>query len=247
MMPTCARCHPELRDGARFCAACGASVPEAAARRTRPPGATSAAALGPVLKVWGALLGLNALLATLTLLEVAPWWLLEPAVSALAFPVVGLVALPDPVTRAALRTPGNRHGLWAVPLALGLCWLMMRGYWALLEPLGAKVLPAVDEEGRRLFVLTVLLVVVVPPLLEEWFFRGVLLAKLGEVMHAREGLIVQAALFSVLHMLQLVFPTHFVMGLLFGALRLRTGSPPWNGWVLYQDAGGGVSVAWRHT
>lgn len=41
---------------------------------------------------------------------------------------------------------------------------------------------------------------------------------------AREAWLIPAALFSLLHLSPIVFPSHFVMGLVFGYVRLRTRS-----------------------
>ena len=78
---------------------------------------------------------------------------------------------------------------------------------------------------------------------EELAFRGVIQSRLERVMNRRDALIVQAAMFSALHMMPLVFVSHFVMGVGFGWLRNRTGSlwpgvllhMAWNAWVLTEE------------
>ena len=64
----------------------------------------------------------------------------------------------------------------------------------------------------------------VPAVLEEIAFRGIIQRRLQFVLGERETWLVQAALFSVLHLSPVIFLTHFAMGLLFGWLRTRTGS-----------------------
>ena len=65
---------------------------------------------------------------------------------------------------------------------------------------------------------------VVPAIFEEVIFRGVIWAKLERVGKSGEVLVIQAALFSVLHMLPTIFISHFVLGLALGWLRRKTGS-----------------------
>jgi len=82
----------------------------------------------------------------------------------------------------------------------------------------------------------------VPAIFEEIAFRGVIQTGMERVMAPREALIVQAAMFSVLHLLPAVFVSHFVIGLVLGFLRRRTGSiypgmlvhAAWNAWVVTQ-------------
>jgi membrane protease YdiL (CAAX protease family) len=69
-----------------------------------------------------------------------------------------------------------------------------------------------------------LLVAVAPALLEELTFRGYVMARLDRLLTARETLLVQAALFSVLHLGIEIFPSHFGIGLVLGMIRRRTRS-----------------------
>lgn len=63
-----------------------------------------------------------------------------------------------------------------------------------------------------------------PAIFEELAFRGVILGSMRRLMSDREALIVTAAMFMVLHLAVLSFPHLFLMGLILGWLRLRTGS-----------------------
>jgi uncharacterized protein len=95
----------------------------------------------------------------------------------------------------------------------------------------------------------VLLIVVHPAVFEEIAFRGFLQERLGALMGARDALLLQAAWFAFLHLSPAVFPSHFVMGLCLGWLRLRTGSlvpgmlvhAAWNLTVLVQE---GLFAGW---
>src|SRR5262249_29823785 len=68
------------------------------------------------------------------------------------------------------------------------------------------------------------LVSLAPGILEEIAFRGVVLERLRGVVAARDALVIQAALFAVLHLSPLVFPSHFAIGIILGWLRQRTKS-----------------------
>jgi uncharacterized protein len=67
-----------------------------------------------------------------------------------------------------------------------------------------------------------LLISVSPAVFEELAFRGVIQSSLERVLNGRDAWLIQAALFSVLHLTPLVFPSHFIMGLCFGYLRRRS-------------------------
>ncbi len=89
----------------------------------------------------------------------------------------------------------------------------------------------------------VVLIVVCPAVFEEIAFRGFLLERLTPLLGRRDALLLQGALFAILHMSPVVFPSHFVIGLALGWLRLRTGSllpcmlvhGAWNLTVLLQE------------
>ena len=95
-----------------------------------------------------------------------------------------------------------------------------------LEWLGLPFERITDEMQRHDYGLWRLLALysLAPAIFEEIAFRGVIFDRLRRVLGEREGWLVQAAFFSVLHLSPLIFPTHFAMGLIFGWLRMRTGS-----------------------
>jgi len=75
-----------------------------------------------------------------------------------------------------------------------------------------------------LLILSQVLVVALP---EEFFFRGYIQQRIGEVMTARRAWLVQAALFALGHYLVTFHPASllvFFPGLLFGVLRILSGS-----------------------
>ena len=63
-----------------------------------------------------------------------------------------------------------------------------------------------------------------PAIFEELTFRGFIMERLKKIGGRREALIIQAVMFSVLHMLPAVFISHFVLGVVLGTLYERNKS-----------------------
>ena len=105
-------------------------------------------------------------------------------------------------------------------------FLALGAVFYLLEKLGLPFERITDEMQRHDYSLWQLLALysLAPAIFEEIAFRGVIFDRLRRVLGEREGWLVQAAFFSVLHLSPVIFPTHFAMGLIFGWLRMRTGS-----------------------
>ncbi len=132
-------------------------------------------------------------------------------------------------------------------------------YFAGLTRLGVPFvsnLATFREYGWPLWTAFVM-ICVVPSVLEEIAFRGLIMGRLEQAMGSGEALVVQAAMFSVLHLNPLIFPSHFVVGLLLGVIRRRSGSllpcilvhAAWNAWVLAMElmatpSGSAYSCLW---
>lgn len=94
-----------------------------------------------------------------------------------------------------------------------------------------------------------LLMVVLPPILEELAFRGFLLARLTRLIGARDAVLLQAAVFAIVHMSPVILPSHFAMGLALGIATRRTGSlvpgmlmhALWNGWCFAEELVGNAA------
>lgn len=151
-----------------------------------------------------------------------------------------------------------------LPALFGQCrpWVVRARHWllvpALLLPVGAilegwfwlagKLALFIDylepfrEHGWPL-VSAFALVSLAPAVIEEIAMRGFVFGRFRSVLGDRDALILQAVLFAILHMNLLVLPSHFLMGLLFGVLRLRSGSllpgmlahALWNAWCLQRE------------
>ena len=175
----------------------------------------------------------------------------SPWVDAIASSVDALLIVGFAIARRADVGP-----LFALPrcdrrdalllVALAICFIvLMSGYFGLLRHLGVPTLKATDEYRRAGWPIgaAYLLVSVMPGIFEEIGFRGVIQSVLERTVDSREAWLIQAALFSVLHLSPIIFPSHFVMGLVFGYLRLRTRSlypgmvlhASWNALVVFSE------------
>lgn len=103
-----------------------------------------------------------------------------------------------------------------------------------LIPLYIPIERLVEEDpsdaARRLFdradgtldlALLFVMVVVLAPLVEEYFYRGLLLRALQHRLGDVSAVVLSAALFSLAHFLPLQFPGLFVFGLVAGVLAIR--------------------------
>jgi membrane protease YdiL (CAAX protease family) len=104
--------------------------------------------------------------------------------------------------------------------------LFMAGYVACLRYLGFDVHNPIRRfaEADWPVDVTLVMLAVAPAVTEEIAFRGILLSRLDRVFGRSEALLVQAALFGIVHMLPMMFVSHFVLGLALGWVRRRTGS-----------------------
>lgn len=88
-----------------------------------------------------------------------------------------------------------------------------------------------------------MMISIMPAVVEELAFRGVVQSRLIHVVGQRQAWLIQAAMFSVLHMVPLMFPSHFAMGLGLGYLRSRSKSlypgmmlhATWNGLIVLME------------
>ena len=125
--------------------------------------------------------------------------------------------------------------------------LVMSVYFKFLQRLGVPFSQATETLAQAGWPLWSMLVLVslMPAIIEELAFRGVIQSSLERIFNARDAWLIQAALFSLLHLSPIVFPSHFVMGLCFGLIRMRSRSlypsillhAAWNALVVFQELG----------
>lgn len=139
---------------------------------------------------------------------------------------------------------GRPLGLAAVALVIAVAWIL--AYYLVMQMLGVGSLNLVDEfvaAGWPVWTAFVCLSLY-PAVIEEIAFRGIIQSTLEQVGSPREALLIQAGMFSFLHLNPAMFVSHFGLGFILGMLRLRTRSlyPAMlvhallNGWLLWRDA-----------
>lgn len=253
-IPVCRHCGAAARVGARFCSECGGTLAALTApRSSRDPDArrerTLAAwrRLKPVMWLFGLLLG-SSLLVGLSG-DSSSSLLFETAImgvdAALVF-VFAAIYWEDVRGLLGLRVPSGRSVL-ELAVATVVFFATMQLAFGLMRWLTVPFLEVtLGYQAAHWPVWSIyLLISLTPAIYEELAFRGVIQSGLEHVVSVREAWLIQAALFSVLHLSPVIFPTHFLMGLAFGWIRLKTGSiypgvlmhALWNGWLVFEEMG----------
>ena len=247
----CPACHRSVRADTRFCPGCGQTLTALEA----PPHDDAIASRARFEKQWvelkrvGWLFGL--LLATSFVFGVAlrsdrsPWPLviLSVADAAIVLFASGM-RYRKLLFLFQLRPSTQRDSVALVAMAIVFVTLASAYFWA-LERLGvpfSSMTATFTRAGWPVWSMF-LLISVMPAVFEELAFRGVIQSSLERILNARDAWLIQAALFSILHLSPLAFPSHFLMGLCFGYMRRRSRSiypgmllhACWNALVVFQE------------
>jgi membrane protease YdiL (CAAX protease family) len=142
--------------------------------------------------------------------------LLTPA--ALGLPWRELLPLGRPEPRALLATPFLGVGLIGVAGLVGAAWMQVLPVnTKLLELVGGSLSELATGPG-------VLLIGLVPAVCEEALFRGSIYGLLRRRLGPGAANVVQATLFALVHVYPFRYAHTFVLGLVLGWLRHRTGA-----------------------
>jgi membrane protease YdiL (CAAX protease family) len=233
----CPGCQRQVRPATRFCPGCGhallAAAPAAGAA-TLTVSAPGEAARSHFAEHWaeikfigwlfGLLLGSSLVYGMAARGNDSPW------------PTVAVQVVDALIVLAALWLRRRRLAFafklhligaqaWGSMAAVAVVFLAsMSAYFWALERLGVPMSSATGlyvHAGWPLWAI-LLLISVMPAVFEELAFRGVIQSSLERVLNGRDAWLIQAALFSVLHLAPIIFPSHFIMGLCFGYLRQRS-------------------------
>lgn len=246
----CSNCHRPLPLQAVFCPACGHSRDGSASRvqekAIAPAGpAGQQRALLTVVWLFGLLLGLSFILGIVDRFVKSP--VPETVVSGVSAAIVLVFAGLQYRSVLPLLGAPKLSLLRSLELAVvaTVSAFTVLQYFSLIAHFGVPLINAADEFRKFGWGIgpMVLFVSIMPAIFEELAFRGVIQSSLEKIFTAREALIIQAALFSVLHLLPMNFPSHFLMGLCLGYARLRSRSlypgmlmhASWNAYVLFHD------------
>lgn len=250
----CPACGRGVRAGTRFCPNCGqdlaapVAAPAAAPPQRREENARFETQLAELKRV-GWLFGLS--LATLFVASLFHRGADSPWASVMGSIVLALITVAFVARRwkrlvflFKLRPVGPGTAIALVAIAL-LFVAVASAYFWILHRFGVPFASASGEfvKAGWPFWSMVLLVSLMPAVFEELAFRGVIQSSLERVLNARDAWLIQAALFSVLHLSPLVFPSHFAMGLCFGYMRKLSRSiypstllhAAWNALLLYRE------------
>lgn len=122
---------------------------------------------------------------------------------------------------------------WFLFIPMALCML---GFFFLLSEVGTALehilpMPKFVETMMEEAVfspdtvwVTILVLVVIAPVTEEFLFRGLLLPGMMRLYSVRTSIFATALLFAFIHLNPWQFPVAFVLGILLGWWRVRTGS-----------------------
>jgi uncharacterized protein len=239
MSRDCTGCGATARQAATFCRQCGARMPDVALETSPPttvlPASATARPAGEALALArpvGALMGCLLLAQAVSMIAVKVRPATGPPVevvdtAAQAVIVIAFAAKEGLAIRQLLGWRIELRGLWrAAPVVVIGCIAVVAYFKLLFGPLALEELKTIVYWTRYgwpswgAFVLSC----AAAPVIEEVAFRGFVQTRLARVMPTRDAVLVQAALFSVLHLLPLSFPSHFVLGVVFGQLRQSTRS-----------------------
>lgn len=213
----CIECAALVRSEAAFCHKCGASS-ENAIRSSEDTHGT---------RVRRLTIAMAATLMTSLVIGLVPWGTMGHIAE-----LVGMLGLAAFTGVLLIQSWSEvRPFLLAIPLQLGalttligttLTFAWMVPILALLEYLGAVMLDG-NMEGWPLGV-SLLMIAVVVPIEEELLFRGVVQNDMERLVGGKTAWVLQAFAFATMHLAPVAFFTHFVLGLIFGAMRNKSKS-----------------------
>jgi membrane protease YdiL (CAAX protease family) len=244
--------------GAAFCPHCGsrqaghaaAEIP-APAKRLRG-GSGSWKGLKRLLAFYGALMACSLALGLSLHLDDSPWFTVGFSAVWIAL-TLGFLAREWNAVKGAFRPRRPKAAdLLLIAAASAGAVLVLQGYFALLGRLGWAMTKTGSDTLRAGWPLwsVFLLDSLEPGFIEEVAFRGILQTRLSQIVSRNEALVIQAALFSILHLSPAIFISHFIMGLLLGWVRQKSGHVyygmllhmGWNAYVIWEGLGHRVAA-----
>jgi membrane protease YdiL (CAAX protease family) len=229
----CEQCQGPIREGAVFCASCGASASGNATLPGAPSGVGKLPRVGTAS--WADLKRLMIfyeILLTISLtIGLARRASGRPEVAivywVLFIPVVLIFTFLDwkSISRAFKpRNPKVRTVVELLGISVAVV-LFLNVYFGAFQYFHWPVVVMSEAFTRAHWSVASIFIMfsVLPGIFEETAFRGLLQTKLSKILSVKEALIIQAGLFSVLHLSPFIFVSHFIMGIFLGWVRLRAG------------------------
>jgi len=215
-----------MREGARFCGKCGMSF-TGEIPKIRPPREVRPLLqiLAPALWLWVILVSSNLVLGLYLHFTRGTSPLYTTVLLGIdAVIILVFVTVKSRATWRLLAAPPASIPLllaiFGLPLAL---FGFMKLYSWLLTSMGVTFMEYLTDYRQAGWPLWSAFVTIAlwPALFEELAFRGLIYEKLHSVGGQREALILQALLFSIIHLMPAAFISHFFIGLALGWLRIR--------------------------
>ena len=113
-----------------------------------------------------------------------------------------------------------KDSIYNIIFALVFIFVFMKIYVGITELMGIKYINFLyiyKQNGWPLW-SAFITIAIIPAIFEELAFRGFIMKRLQKIGGNNEALIIQAIMFSVLHMLPTIFISHFVIGVVLGTL-----------------------------
>jgi uncharacterized protein len=248
----CPNCAAEQRAGTLFCPKCGASqsqTPEnpqpATIARTTAPSTDPKESLSSVVWLFGLMLSLSLTLGWISRITTNPWAQVAIDLGFAAVVLAFVIDQRDEILDLLKITHITPKSI-VVTLATAFgTFIALKAYFAALKYFGVPFVDITESLRTAEWPLwsIVLIVSVHPAIFEELGFRGIIQTRLADIMGPKEALVIQAALFSTLHLSPVIFASHFVMGLLFGFVRQQTHSlypgmilhAAWNATIIHES------------
>ncbi len=250
----CPQCGAHLLENALFCGKCGHSLTVTGdeSSENHTPVITGRKSLwqwisGPIW-LWIIILAINGILGLAgRFSDISSPYNDVLVQVVLAVVIIGMCAASAEQLKPLLNHFSYR-GLLSVFEIIGavvFIYIFMSLYLYLTTAIGFEQLTYLDDFYKHNWPLwsAFILICLLPGVMEELAFRGYIMSRLEKVGSAKEALILQAVMFSVLHMMPAIFISHFVIGLILGIIRLRSRSlypgmivhTGWNAIVLIEE------------
>ncbi|MEJ2661890.1 MAG: CPBP family glutamic-type intramembrane protease [Desulfobacteraceae bacterium] len=249
----CPHCDAALMEHARYCGQCGNSMNHPA--ETSPLNGsdmhtqkTPWQLISRAIGLWVVLLSINGVLGLIghAIDLSSPYYDLGAEILS-AFLILAVFSDSGIVITPLIRNWGFKGLGSFIGIIAGLLfmYMFMWLYFKLALSIGIEQISYLSDFKKHHWPLwsAFVLLCLFPGIFEELAFRGFIMTSLEKVGSPREALVIQAAMFSILHMLPTIFISHFVMGMVLGVIRQRSRSLypgmffhiAWNAIVLLEE------------
>jgi len=251
---SCSYCQSLIKVGALFCGGCGQSTTaESKKLSAKVVNADSDVDINSSKNSWKDLketLLLFGYLLTTSLIIGIIYQFKEEAFLLIALQVIDVFIILSfmftswqKVSLAFIPRNSNIKSIFKF-IIFGLCtYIFLQLYFYVLAQLGWPVQSATENYFAKSWPVWSMFIAgaIIPGVFEEIAFRGIIQTRLSQILTPRESLIIQAALFSIIHLSIIIFVSHFVMGLFLGWIRKKSGHiyygilvhVAWNSYVIY--------------